>query len=83
MAGASAPLSKYERFHTRIATSGSRMRTARTSSSSWFRGGTQLRLRNIFDLPLSAADAARPSRWRRRMIALGSGEAHAHDLDRP
>ena len=74
---ASVPLAKYERFHTRICrpvglTDADREEVVRFMMS---RLGTQYDMRNIFDLaryllPIPPV----PTRWRRRMIALGSGQ---------
>jgi hypothetical protein len=73
----SAPLSKYERYHTRICrpiglTDADREEVIRFMVS---RLGIQYDMRNIVDLarylwPIPPV----PARWRRRMIALGSGE---------
>jgi hypothetical protein len=73
----SSPLSKYDRFHTRICrpiglTDADREGVIRFMAS---RLGTQYDTRNIFDLarylvPIPPV----PTRWRRRMIALGSGQ---------
>ena len=71
------PLSKYERFHTRICrpiglTDADREDILRFMGS---RLGVQYDMRNIFDLARYLLPAAPvPARWRRRMIALGSGE---------
>ena len=71
------PLSKYERFHTRICrpvglTNADREDVIRFMLS---RLGTQYDMRNIFDLARYLMPTPPvPSRWRRRMIALGSGE---------
>jgi hypothetical protein len=73
----SSPLSKYDRFHTRICrpiglTDADREGVIRFMAS---RLGTQYDTRNVFDLarylvPIPPV----PTRWRRRMIALGSGQ---------
>jgi hypothetical protein len=73
----SVPLSRYEHFHTRICrpvglTDDDREEVLRFVVS---RLGTQYDMRNIIDLaryllPIPPV----PTRWRRRMIALGSGE---------
>ena len=71
------PLSKYERFHTRICrpiglTDADREDILRFMGS---RLGVQYDMRNIFDLARYLLPAPPvPTRWRRRMIALGSGE---------
>ena len=73
----SAPLSKYERFHTRICrpvglTNADREDVIRFMVS---RIGLQYDMRNIFDLARYLLPTPPvPTRWRRRMIALGSGE---------
>jgi hypothetical protein len=73
----SVPLSKYERFHTRICrpvglTPADREDVIRFMVS---RLGTQYDMRNIFDLARYLLPTPPvPARWRRRMIALGSGE---------
>jgi permuted papain-like amidase YaeF/Yiix C92 family enzyme len=74
---AAVPLSKYERFHTRICrpvglTNADREDVIRFMVS---RLGTQYDMRNIFDLARYLLPTPPvPARWRRRMIALGSGE---------
>ena len=71
------PLSKYERFHTRICrpvglTDADREEVLRFMLS---RLGTQYDMRNIFDLARYLLPTPPvPARWRRRMIAFGSGE---------
>jgi hypothetical protein len=73
----SAPLSKYDRFHTRICrpvglTDADREEVIRFMVS---RLGTQYDTRNVFDLARYLLPTPPvPARWRRRMIALGSGE---------
>jgi len=73
----SAPLSKYDRFHTRICrpvglTDADREALVRFMVS---RLGTQYDTRNVFDLARYLLPTPPvPARWRRRMIALGSGE---------
>lgn len=73
----SVPLSKYERFHTRICrpvglTNADRENVIRFMAS---RLGTQYDMRNILDLARYLLPTPPvPARWRRRMIALGSGE---------
>jgi hypothetical protein len=73
----SVPLSKYERFHTRICrpvglTNADREDVIRFMVS---RLGTQYDMRNILDLARYLLPTPPvPTRWRRRMIALGSGE---------
>jgi hypothetical protein len=74
---AAVPLSKYERFHTRICrpvglTDADRENVLRFIQS---RLGAQYDMRNIFDLARYLLPTPPvPTRWRRRMIALGSGE---------
>ena len=71
------PLAKYERFHTRICrpvglTNADREDVIRFMVS---RIGLQYDMRNIFDLARYLLPTPPvPTRWRRRMIALGSGE---------
>ena len=73
----SAPLSKYERYHTRICrpiglTDADREEVIRFMIS---RLGTQYDMRNVVDLARYLLPTPPvPTRWRRRMIALGSGE---------
>lgn len=73
----SVPLSKFERFHTRICrpvalTDDDREEVIRFVIS---RLGTQYDMRNIIDLARYLLPTPPvPTRWRRRMIALGSGE---------
>ena len=73
----SVPLAKYERFHTRICrpvglTPADREAVIRFMIS---RIGLQYDMRNIFDLARYLLPTPPvPARWRRRMIALGSGE---------
>ncbi len=73
----SAPIAKYERFHTRICrpvglTDADREEVIRFMIS---RLGTQYDMRNIFDLARYLLPTPPvPTRWRRRMIALGSGQ---------
>ena len=72
----SVPLSKYERFYTRICrpvglTNADREAVIRFMAS---RLGTQYDMRNIVDLARYLLPTPPvPTRWRRRMIALGSG----------
>ena len=73
----SAPIAKYERYHTRICrpvglTDADREEVVRFMIS---RLGAQYDMRNIFDLARYLLPTPPvPSRWRRRMIALGSGQ---------
>lgn len=70
-----APLSKYARFHTRICrptglTDEDRVRVCAYASE---RIGFDYDLKNIIDLLRYLFPLPVPQRWRRRMIALGSG----------
>jgi len=70
-----APLSKYARFHTRICrptglTDDDRARVCAYASE---RIGFDYDLKNILDLLRYLFPLPVPQRWRRRMIALGSG----------
>jgi hypothetical protein len=73
----SAPIAKYERFHTRICrpvglTDADREEVVKFMMS---RLGAQYDMRNILDLARYLLPTPPvPTRWRRRMIALGSGE---------
>jgi hypothetical protein len=71
-----APLSKYFRFHTRICrpiglTEGDRERVCAYATE---RIGFDYDLKNIIDLLRYFLPLPVPQRWRRRMIALGSGQ---------
>jgi hypothetical protein len=71
------PLSKYERFHTRICRPVGLIDIDREEVIKFMvsRLGTQYDMRNIFDLARYLLPTPPvPTRWRRRMIALGSGE---------
>ena len=71
------PFSKYERFHTRICRPVGLTDADREAIIGFMveRLGTQYDMRNIFDLARYLLPAPPvPARWRRRMIALGSGE---------
>jgi|SRR5579885_186918 hypothetical protein len=70
-----SPLSKYERFHTRICrpiglTEEDRARVCAYAAE---RIGFDYDLKNIIDLMRYLLPLPVPQRWRRRMIALGSG----------
>ncbi|HEY5279615.1 MAG TPA: YiiX/YebB-like N1pC/P60 family cysteine hydrolase [Pseudolabrys sp.] len=70
-----APLSKYTRFHTRICrpiglTDDDRARVCAYAAE---RIGFDYDLKNIIDLMRYLLPLPVPQRWRRRMIALGSG----------
>lgn len=71
------PIAKYERYHTRICrpvglTDADREELVRFMVS---RLGAQYDMRNIFDLARYLLPTPPvPARWRRRMIALGSGQ---------
>jgi hypothetical protein len=71
------PLSKYERFHTRICRPVGLTDADREDIIDFMvsRLGVQYDMRNIFDLARYLLPTPPvPARWRRRMIALGSGE---------
>jgi hypothetical protein len=71
------PLSKYERFHTRICRPVGLTDADREEIITFMvsRLGTRYDMRNILDLARYLLPTPPvPSRWRRRMIALGSGE---------
>ena len=73
----SAPLSKYDRFHTRICRPVGLTDADREDVIGFMvsRLGTQYDMRNVFDLARYLLPTPPvPARWRRRMIALGSGE---------
>lgn len=71
----SAPLSKYARAHTRICRPVSLTPEDRDTVVNFMiaRIGLQYDLRNIFDMARYLVPLPVPARWRRRMIALGSG----------
>jgi hypothetical protein len=70
-----APLSKYFRFHTRICrpTGLTADDCARVCAYATERIGFDYDLKNIIDLMRYLFPLPVPQRWRRRMIALGSG----------
>ena len=70
-----APLSKYARFHTRICrpTGLSDEDRARVCAYAAERIGFDYDLKNIIDLMRYLIPLPVPQRWRRRMMALGSG----------
>ena len=70
-----APLSKYARFHTRICrpTQLDDEDRARVCAYAAERIGFDYDLKNIIDLMRYLLPMPVPQRWRRRMIALGSG----------
>jgi hypothetical protein len=73
----SLPLSTYEHHHTRICRPVGLTQDDREEVIDFLfsRLGTQYDMRNIFDLARYLLPTPPvPSRWRRRMIALGSGE---------
>ena len=73
----SVPLSKYERFHTRICRPVGLTEADRETLVAFMisRLGTKYDMRNIFDLARFLLPTPPvPTRFRRRMIALGSGE---------
>jgi hypothetical protein len=71
-----APLSKYERFHTRICRPIGLTEDdcARVCTFAAERIGFDYDVKNIFDLLRYLFPLPVPQRWRRRMIALGSGD---------
>jgi hypothetical protein len=74
---AAVPLSKYERFHTRICRPVGLTNADQEALLEFMvsRLGTQYDMRNIFDLARYLLPTPPvPASWRRRMIALGSGE---------
>ena len=70
-----APLSKYERFHTRICrpVGLSEDDRARVCAYAAERIGFDYDVKNILDLMRYLLPLPVPQRWRRRLIALGSG----------
>jgi hypothetical protein len=70
-----APLSKYERYHTRICRPIGLTPDdcARVCTYAAERIGFDYDVKNIFDLMRYLFPLPVPQRWRRRMIALGSG----------
>jgi hypothetical protein len=72
----SAPLSKYERYHTRICrpVSLSPADCRQVCDYAIARIGCDYDLKNIIDLLRYLFPLPVPQRWRRRMIALGSGD---------
>ncbi|HUI13977.1 MAG TPA: lipo-like protein [Xanthobacteraceae bacterium] len=72
----SAPLSKYRRFHTRICrpVGMSEADCAAVCAYAVERIGFAYDLKNIIDLMRYLFPLPVPLRWRRRMIALGSGD---------
>jgi hypothetical protein len=70
-----APLSKYARFHTRICrpTGLTEDDRARVCAYAGERIGFDYDLKNIIDLLRYLLPLPVPQRWRRRMMALGSG----------
>jgi hypothetical protein len=72
----SAPLSKYFRFHTRICrpVGLSEADCAAVCSYAMARIGFAYDLKNIIDLMRYLLPLPVPQRWRRRLIALGSGD---------
>lgn len=71
------PLSKYDRYHTRICRPIGLTDADRDDVIEFMisRLGAQYDMRNVFDLARYLLPTPPvPSRWRRRMIALGSGE---------
>jgi hypothetical protein len=72
----SAPLSKYHRFHTRVCrpVGLSQHDCERVCAYATERIGFDYDLKNITDLMRYLMPLPIPQRWRRRMIALGSGD---------
>jgi hypothetical protein len=72
----SAPLSKYIRFHTRICrpVGMTEADCARVCAHAIERIGFAYDLKNIIDLMRYLLPLPVPQRWRRRLIALGSGD---------
>jgi hypothetical protein len=72
----SAPLSKYFRYHTRICRPVGLTETDRATVCAYAieRIGFAYDLKNIIDLMRYLLPLPVPQRWRRRMIALGSGD---------
>jgi hypothetical protein len=72
----SAPLSKYERFHTRICrpVGLTEADLARVCAYAVERIGFDYDLKNILDLMRYLFPLPAPQRWRRRLMALGSGD---------
>jgi len=72
----SAPLSKYERYHTRICrpVALTPEDCAQVCAFAIARLGCDYDLKNIIDLMRYLFPLPVPQRWRRRMIALGSGD---------
>jgi hypothetical protein len=71
------PLSKYDRFHTRICRPVALTESDREEVIGFMvsRLGTQYDMRNVIDLARYLLPTPPvPTRWRRRMIALGSSE---------
>src|SRR5277367_2262428 len=72
----SAPLSKYDRFHTRICrpVGLTEADCATVCAYAIARVGFAYDLKNIIDLMRYLLPLPVPQRWRRRLIALGSGD---------
>ena len=78
----SAPLSKYTRFHTRICRPVGLTEDGLRAVCAYAvaRIGFAYDLKNIVDLMRYLLPLPVPQRWRRRLIALGSGRSDAADL---
>ena len=73
----SAPLSKYARFHTRVCrpVGLTEEETARVCAYAIERIGLEYDLKNITDLMRYLMPLPVPQKWRRRALALGSGNS--------
>ena len=80
-----APLSKYMRFHTRICrpTGLTPEDCVRVCNFACERIGFDYDVKNILDLLRYLFPMPVPQRWRRRLMAMGSGRSLAHHLFGP